>query len=204
MPERKFGKQKMNDVILSEVTKSYNGDVILDNISLTFAGGRITILKGKSGRGKTTLLRLIAGLEQPDFGKVLTPGGNIAVMFQEDRLFSHISAQKNVTAVLPKGSEKIAEQLLGELGLNEDDCKKKPGELSGGMKRRAALARTLLYGSLKDCGVVLLDEPFKGLDPESKAAAAAAVEKYAADKTVIIVTHDGDENIFENASVISL
>jgi len=143
------------------VTLSFGGKLVLDRFSLELPGEGITCLSGPSGCGKTTLFRLIAGLLRPQSGKIISAFSKISYMFQEDRLLPWLSALENLEAVLPTGERDRARLILTELGLG-DELHAKPSELSGGMKRRVALARALAF----DGDLMLLDEPFTGLEPE--------------------------------------
>ena len=173
------------ELIVSHITKAYGEKTVLEDLSLTFeSGGRYRIC-GPSGRGKTTLLRLILGLEAPDAGSITGVPRRKAAVFQENRLCPGLSVLGNIRAVVgrrvPEGEILV---LLDRLGL-ADSARLPAGSLSGGMARRAALARALLYrGEL-----LTLDEPFTGLDEENRLAAAEAIRAHAAGKTVLLVTH---------------
>ncbi len=149
---------------VSELTVRYGGKTVLDNFSMALPDGGLTYLSGPSGSGKTTLLRVLAGLLEPEGGRVSLPGRPI-LLFQEDRLFPHLSAQKQVEGVLPKEKRRLAGDFLALVGLR-DDAEKLPGELSGGMARRLSLARCLAAGEALGRAVYLLDEPFAGVDAD--------------------------------------
>ena len=164
------------------VTKSFNDDVVLRNISFSLRRGETKIILGASGSGKSTILKLILGLIRPDSGQILVEGQDITKMserelvqvrrkigmvFQEGALFDSLTLRENVGYRLDEESsmpeeeiEIIVRRVLGFVGL-EDAIDKMPSELSGGMKRRAGLARALV-GSPK---IILYDEPTAGLDP---------------------------------------
>ena len=165
--------------------------MVLDGFSHTFPGGRITAVEGKSGCGKTTLLRLIAGLERPDGGAIRgVPDGGLSMMFQEDRLPPQLTAAGCLRTVLKKTPERDdrIDAALAALGLS--DAPNQPvREFSGGMRRRVALARALLYPS----PLVLLDEPFKGLDAATRRAAVDFARPLLAGRTVLLVTHDPED-----------
>ena len=173
------------------LSKSYGDRVVLDGFSHTFPGGRITVVEGKSGCGKTTLLRLIAGLERPDGGAIRgVPDGGLSMMFQEDRLPPQLTAAGCLRTVLKKTPERDdrIDAALAALGLS--DAPNQPvREFSGGMRRRVALARALLYPS----PLVLLDEPFKGLDAATRRAAVDFARPLLAGRTVLLVTHDPED-----------
>ncbi|MBO4265093.1 MAG: ATP-binding cassette domain-containing protein [Clostridia bacterium] len=178
----------MNDIVFTNVSFSYGDKKILDSVSFTVKGGAVTSVFAPSGRGKTTVLNLIAGLIKPDFGTIsgIEKGRSVSYVFQEDNLFHWMSASQNVA--LGK-SNKTSDELLLSLGLSKDDLDKFPNELSGGMSRRVAIARALYA----DRDIYLLDEPFSGLDEETKDSVANFVFSKLSGKTVVFVTHDADE-----------
>ena len=171
-------------ITLENISMAFGEKQIFDHLSLSFpAPGQYAVL-GPSGRGKTTLLRLIAGLERPAVGKVTLPEhARIAYCFQEDRLLPFKTVLENVS--LACGSEETARQWLDQVGLRGEE-NSYPASLSGGMKRRAALARALAF----DAPILLMDEPFRALDADTHAAMLALVRKAAKDKLLILVTHD--------------
>jgi len=171
---------------LESVTKSFGDKQVLCNLSVDIPEGKTTLISGPSGSGKTTLLRIISELDKPDSGNIISPNNTvISFMFQEPRLFPWLNVTENVTAVLQKPNKERAEEILEKLGLG-NDLKSIPDELSGGMKRRVALARTLIFPA----DLYLFDEPFAGLDPNTAKKAAEIIAEYTTGKTVIIVSHD--------------
>ena len=176
------------DLILQSLRKAYDGHVVLDGLSHVFPDGTLTCVTGRSGCGKTTLLRLIAGLEVPDAGRVTgVPEGGISMVFQEDRLPPKLSAANCLRCVLKKGPDREAriDGALSALGLAEVS-NQIVSEFSGGMRRRVALARALLFPS----PLVLMDEPFKGLDDATRERAVEFSLPLLAERTVLLVTHD--------------
>ena len=154
---------------------------VFENYSLTLCRGERICLSAPSGSGKTTLLRLIAGLERPDSGTIELYG-RLAYMFQEDRLLEWYTSLENLTFI---GCERArALTLLGRVGLG-DAADKLPRELSGGMKRRLAAVRTVAHGG----DLLLLDEPFGGLDDASRALTAKLIHDSFRDAAMILVTH---------------
>lgn len=184
------------NLTLQNIRKSYGDHVVLDGLSHVFPEGTVTCVTGRSGCGKTTLLRLVAGLEQPDAGEILgVPEGGISMVFQEDRLPPRLTAAGCIRCVLKKAPDREAriDDALCALGLSEE-ADKPVAEFSGGMRRRVALARALLYPS----PLVLLDEPFKGLDAVTRERAVAFARPLLAGRTVLLVTHDPqDEELFD-------
>lgn len=176
---------------LRDVRMAYGNKTVFPLLSLRFdAPGRYALL-GPSGCGKTTLLRLIAGLEKPVSGCVLRQAdAPIAFCFQEDRLLPWRTVLENVALALPgmprDERPAAARRWLSRVGLaQEGDAF--PASLSGGMKRRAALARALAM----DAPVLLLDEPFRALDETTHADMLRLVLEQTQDKLLILVTHDG-------------
>ena len=184
------------------LTKSFDGRPVLSGLSHTFPEGRVSCILGRSGVGKTTLLRLVAGLEQPDAGRVLgVPEGGLSMLFQEDRLPPQLTAAGCLRCVLPKAPDREAriEEALRALEVNgEPDQPVR--EFSGGMARRVALARALLYPS----PLVLLDEPFKGLDAATRDRAVAFARPLLAGRTTLLVTHDEADVSAFDADVLRL
>lgn len=168
----------------------YNEHPILKNLSVTFSDGIITGLVGASGIGKTTLLRVIGGLVVPNEGKVISSYERISYVFQEPRLFPWMSTLENVLTVC--GDESRAKEYLERLHLDPSAFSKFPHELSGGMKQRVSVARALAY----EPDLLLLDEPFKGLDPETKKQTAELIFHEMKGRTVLMVTHDREDYVF--------
>ena len=145
------------------------------------------VLWAPSGWGKTTLLRILMGLERPTTGSV-EGVGRVAAVFQEDRLLEQLDAAGNLRFALGAAyDEAAARTLLAELGLG-DAGGKRVRDWSGGMKRRLALARALLAPS----DALALDEPFTGLDADNRAAAQRCVARAAREKIVLLVSHEDD------------
>jgi ABC-type nitrate/sulfonate/bicarbonate transport system ATPase subunit len=194
------------DVIeLVKISKSYDGQVIFNEFSAKFVSGEPTLITGPSGRGKTTLLRLISGLENADGGEISTNGAKFAVMFQEPRLFPSASALDNVRAVAKNADYPLADAYFEKVGLSlDEDGKKMPSELSGGMKQRVSLARFLTFAHISGADALLLDEPFSALDGELKEKIAALISEISRDKILVVVAHDTDEAQLFGARVIEI
>lgn len=168
-------------IALLNVSKAYSGRPVLRNFSHTFPDGSITAVMAPSGTGKTTLLRLLLALEKPDSGTISGLPARKSALFQEDRLCPGLTVLANVRLA---GKNPKTEMLLQTLGL-QDSLHKPASQLSGGMSRRTALARALLHES----DLLVLDEPFTGLDEENRLLAAKAILEYRNERTLIFVTH---------------
>ena len=172
---------------LENLTVEYQKNKILENVSVSFVDGTITAITGRSGIGKTTLLRVLCGLKKPSDGKVLSSYNRPAYIFQEPRLFPWMTALENVLAVC--NDEEKARHYLSRLLPDEGALLKYPHELSGGMKQRVSIARAIAY----EPDLLLMDEPFRGLDPETKEETVRLVLDSIRRKTVLTVTHDEED-----------
>ena len=159
---------------------------MLSDFSLSLASGEHAALLGPSGIGKSTLLRLIAGLEQPDSGRIHSEFCRVGYVFQEDRLLPWLTAEDNLTVVTGCTRE-TAGELLDALELG-GEYRAYPDTLSGGMRQRVSIARALAFSP----DLLLLDEPFKGLDEALRARVAELIRKRH-DGTLLLVTHDRRE-----------
>ena len=188
---------------ISNLSKSFGEKIIFNDFSFEFPRTGKCIITGTSGIGKTTLLRIIAGLDLDYHGKIENGGiPNVSFMFQEYRLFPTLSALKNVVAVTDESAENeaIATDLLFRLGFSVNDLKKKPKELSGGMKQRVAFARAVITPK----PILILDEPTKELDDVTAKILSEIINEEAKKRLVIIVTHDDISDISENSVAIPL
>jgi NitT/TauT family transport system ATP-binding protein len=198
-------------VRLIEVSKVYGSGAravqALDRVSLTVADGEFVCLIGASGCGKSTLLSLVAGLDQPTSGQVETGGRKVAMMFQEHALLPWLTVTANVELALraigvPRAERRDrAGQLLRTVRLDGFGGKR-PHELSGGMRQRAALARSLA----RDADVLLMDEPFGSLDAMTRDLLHDELERICAERTltVLFVTHNVREAARLGDRVIAL
>lgn len=171
---------------LCGIGKSFAGKKVLSDVSGEIRPGAICCLTAPSGAGKTTLLRILAGLERPDEegGKSGTETARLGMVFQEDRLAEEESAVRNVLMVCGERREEEIRDHLASL-LSREDIEKPCGHLSGGMKRRVCLVRAVMA----DADVLLLDEPFAGLDEESRKSAIKYLLAHRRNRTLILSTH---------------
>lgn len=171
---------------IEHLTKQFGEKTLFRDLCLTVDGP--AVLWAPSGWGKTTLLRILMGLDTPTAGRVRGVG-RAAAVFQEDRLCPQLTALQNVTLVLP-GSEKQYKEQIGtdfqQLGMDAAALALPAARLSGGQKRRTALLRALWAPS----DTLLLDEPFTGMDPDTLAAAAELLRTRCGTKPVLLATHD--------------
>lgn len=185
----------MRDICVKNLTCSYEQKTIFDNFNVTFEQGKINVILGGSGVGKTTLLNAIAGIKSYE-GQIEGCEGGVSYIFQKDRLIPSISVYNNLDLIL-KGvvkdkaeRKRMIEQTAVDLEIF-DVLKSLPSEISGGQAQRVSMARAFLYPS----DVMLLDEPFKALDTALK---TRLIKQFAAlqekkNKTVVFVTHAIDE-----------
>ena len=191
------------DIVIENLSKSYDGQKVLDNLSVTFPEKSFTCLMGKSGVGKTTLLSILMGLEKADSGQITgLEGKKLSVVFQENRLCDNLTALLNIKMVIDDSSRISDSDILNwldKIGLGED-AKKPVQEYSGGMKRRVAILRALLA----DFDLLIMDEPLKGLDEATKKQVIDLIKELTLGKTVIMTTHDANEATVFNAEIVSL
>ena len=174
---------------IQHLCKSFDGKMVLDHVSLTMESGGTACLMAPSGRGKTTLLRCIAGLEAPDSGQITDLPERIAYVFQEDRLCDGFSAVDNIRLVTGKAlGEGEIRRHLEELGL-AGSLDQPVRELSGGMRRRVVISRAVCFGA----DLLLLDEPFKGLDEEARQQTADYILRHRGAAAILCVTHDRED-----------
>lgn len=208
---------------LIDLHKSFNGQIVLDGVNLTIPQGRITVVIGKSGVGKSVLLKHIVGLLHPDQGRVLVKGQDIsllrgrklmefkkifAVLFQGGALFDSLNVFENVAFPLREKTRlpesEIARRVrerLEQMNLAQEVEAKYPAELSGGMKKRVALARAMI----QEPEIILFDEPVTGLDPPMANTVFHLIEKTHQDLgyTGLVVSHDIPE-VFQIADLVAM
>ncbi len=198
-----------NKIEAKSIFFDYDGLEILQDINLTIKEGEFIVLMGPSGSGKSTLLRLLTGLTQPKEGEIFVNHQSItqslpdsSVVFQDYSLFPWLTAEENIMLALKqrlnksktkKELEQLAHNYLELVQLGHA-FKKYPGEMSGGMRQRAAIARALSLGS----DLMFMDEPFGALDPVTRIRLQDLVLRVNQDqqRTIVFVTHDAEEAIF--------
>jgi NitT/TauT family transport system ATP-binding protein len=172
---------------LIDISKSYGEKRVLSGVSLQLPEGEVTALTGRSGSGKTTLSRILLGLEKPDGGRVEGAAGlKKAAVFQEDRLVEPLSALDNLRLIGVSSEE--AQRHLEALGLGNDG-KERAQKLSGGMRRRLALARAMAAGAQ----LIVLDEPMNGLDEANRLLAADYVRARRGSAMVLVISHNPED-----------
>lgn len=202
----------MDIIRLEQVTKSFDNKTVLNEISLSVRKGEFLTVIGRSGCGKTTMLKLINGLHTPDRGRVLVEGEDISrtdpirlrrkigYVIQNRGLFPHMTVEKNITYVPVisgkknrEENRKLALKLLKTVGLEEDMLSRYPAELSGGQQQRVGIARALAA----DAGIMLMDEPFGALDEITKQAMQEEILRLHRELgiTIVFITHDIREAI---------
>ncbi len=183
---------------IKNISFSYNDKKIITDFSLNINKGDKICFFGESGCGKTTLLRLISGLEKPQEGSIIyNECYNFSIVFQENLLLPFKNIIDNIT--LFGASEENAIQNLKALGLR-DVLHKMPDELSGGMQRRVALARALS----NDFNILILDEPFNGLDDENIENSTKHILSISQDRPIILVSHSVKEAELLGTKIIRL
>lgn len=188
-------------IVVSHVSKAFGGQPVLEDVSFSFPEKAVTAVTGRSGSGKTTLLMILLGLVEPDAGEVSgVKDRRVGVVFQEDRLIEHMSALANVELVMESQLGRMrAREILRAVGLDPED-KKKVIAYSGGMRRRVAIARALAI----EPEILFLDEPFKGLDEETRRMTIEAISRYAKEATILLISHDAEDAALMGAGVKEL
>lgn len=178
-------------VKINKLCKAFGEHKVLKGLDLTLEDGGVYCLMGASGMGKTTLLHILLGLESKDSGEITgIKSGRISAMFQENRLCENLTAAQNV-ALVCGGKMSIGEITKKLSEILPAECMEQPvSELSGGMKRRAALARAMLF----DSDLVILDEPFTGLDSNTKKDVIDFILRMQNGRILLISTH-GEEDV---------
>lgn len=184
-------------VTFENVSFAYGNTSVLKHVNWRLPTSGVVCLWGASGCGKTTALRLLAGLEKPHGGKI-NGVGHVSMVFQEDRLLPWRTALENVT--LTGAGEGRTRELLALLGLTDEEMAAYPDHLSGGQQRRVALARALAAES----DILLLDEPFNGLDEGTWQDVVRLIRRVAESRPVVLVTHIPEQVLALDATVVHL
>ena len=198
--------EALNKITVTNINKKYNGQIILEDISFDIKEGEFISILGSSGCGKTTLLKILIGIEQPDTGEVYKDGEDITnnppskrgmgLVFQNYALFPNMNVWNNVAYALksqklPKEEIKQrVDDVLATVGLS-DYANKKPNKMSGGQQQRVAIARTLALNP----DIILFDEPMAALDADIRMSLRKEIKELQKklNKTMIYVTHDQEE-----------
>ena len=191
-------------VRIENLSKSFGKKTILNDFNYSFADTGIYVIKGESGVGKTTLLRIVAGLDKNYTGRVIMSQPGVSMCFQEYRLFDSITAIENVTEVSFKNPTQsdveYVRSLFSRLNLSDEDANLYPSELSGGMKQRVAFIRAVA----KQAPVLILDEPTKEVDPENAAIMREIISEESKKRLVIMVTHKTEDASDIDATYIDI
>lgn len=188
---------------IKNLSKSFDKKLVFKDFTYDFHENGIYVLTGENGVGKTTLLRIIAGLDKDYLGE--TSGAkSISMAFQEYRLFPTLTALDNVVCAISNRKDEAvlnkAKNILSRLGLSEEDFSLLPCELSGGMKQRVSLARAFL----KDATILLLDEPTKELDAENAQIVREIIIEESNNKLVILASHNAQDLEMPLKAIINL
>ncbi len=185
---------------IENISKSYGDSKVLDNFSLNIDTGDKVCIMGKSGVGKTTLINILLSLEKADSGSV-TPleKGSIGTVFQEDRLITALTPIKNILIANPHGTVENITTGLINMGLDPEDLVKPVGKLSGGMARRVAICRGII-----GYNTIIMDEPFRGLDNQTKGLVMDYILREKSKASIIFVSHDITEADYLGARVVTL
>lgn len=185
-------------VVVSGLCKAYGERQILQDYSMTMEANRRYVLMAPSGAGKTTFLKILTGLDNADAGMITGIPERVGMVFQEDRLCGSYNAVCNI--MLGGGSAEEAQVRREAAQILPEDCLDKPvRELSGGMRRRVALLRAVL----SDAGLLVLDEPFTGLDEENRERTAAYLLDHLGGRTLLVTTHrEEDVKLLQGTKVI--
>ena len=188
-------------LIIERLCKSYGDEIVLNNLSLRLDAHKTYCLMAPSGTGKTTLFRILLGLEQPDSGGIHgLSEKRLSAVFQEDRLLEGYTALENLRFVT--GRQYTNETLTNMLRtlLPEDALGKPVHEFSGGMKRRTAILRALLAPS----DMIIMDEPFTGLDVDTKLNVIQLIKERTEEKLLLLSTHNEEDAELLSAKIIHL
>lgn len=190
---------KKTPVSVKNICKAYGDTIVLQDLNLEFRMGSRTIIMAPSGYGKTTLLRILMGLETADSGTITGIPAKKSAVFQENRLCDSFTAAENIEMIDRFHGCPDTKELLCEIGLG-DSLKKPVKKLSGGMQRRCAIVRAMA----SDSEIIFLDEPFQGLDVENHRMTAEFIKKYLNGRTLIVVSHNVEDAELLGAEIINI
>lgn len=182
---------------IENLSISYNNHTVIDKFSYTINSGEKIALVGVSGTGKTSIINAIMNLIPYEGNISFSETPRIATVFQEDRLIEELSVFTNIHMTANGLTNNEIIDYINSVGLTP---RKKVSELSGGMKRRVAILRAILAPS----NLLIMDEPFKGLDRTTKELIMNLISKKASDTTMIIITHDMSEATYFNSKIINI
>ncbi|MGI6776895.1 MAG: ATP-binding cassette domain-containing protein [Acetivibrionales bacterium] len=189
------------NICINNLSKRFGDKVVINNFSSILYKHQYNCIMGPSGCGKTTLLHMLMGLLTPDSGTITGVPSEKSAVFQEDRLCEPFSAVSNVRMVCSKDvNAQIIKKHLINIGIKEDSIHLEASKLSGGMRRRVAIVRAMLAESK----IIFMDEPFKGLDTDTKRSVLQYVKANSCGKTVVLVTHDASEVKELNGKLINM
>ena len=189
------------NIEIKNLSKSYNGTPVLENLSLMLTNAKPVCLMGPSGRGKTTLFSILLGLIKADSGSITgIEDKQFSAVFQEDRLCRQLSALMNLAIVQDNPDKAQLTGLLKKMGLTDDEIRRPVSQLSGGQKRRVAILRSLV----SDSDIVLMDEPFKGLDDDTRRVVINQVKDLLAGRILMVITHDEQDAELLGGDVVEL
>lgn len=190
-----------SDIIISDLCKSFDGQAVLSRLNLTLPSGASYCLMAPSGTGKTTLFKILLGLEQPDAGFIDgLSGKKITAVFQEDRLLEGYNAVQNLRFVTDRTKTTAQLAAFASRLLPPESLNKPVFEFSGGMKRRLALLRALAV----PFDFLLLDEPFTGMDAATKQTAAELILEYKKNATLLFSAHDPKDALLLKSEIITI
>ena len=184
---------------LTHITKRFENKTVLQELTYTFPSSGVVAIMGESGLGKTTLLRILAGLDRAESGKVESTYNKTAFVFQEPRLIPWLCCKENVEFVSDHPQRNNTQALLDALEIGDSACLF-PSQLSGGMQQRVSLARALATQP----DLLLLDEPFSALDEELKHRIAPLILSANPKGLTVIVTHDATDAALLDAKILRL
>jgi len=182
----------MKYISIKALTKRFGEKTVFDSFSEELPANGVTVIMGESGCGKTTLINILMGFEKPDSGEITGIPDRISAVFQDDCLSEDFSALSNLKAVTGrKISKSVLVNYLAAVGLTGKDILRPVKELSGGMKRRVAITRALVA----DGELLIMDEPFKGLDSEMRREVMELVldDTKSKRRGLVVITHDQNE-----------